>query len=304
MAARRTARRRWRSQSRRPPRRRGAPAAAPAAAPAPAASGGGGGGAAADLNEQFVAWLRAEWQKADKGADWTEAVKEYVRYRDALGDGATTAPASLPVLSFGAGSAPAPPVPLFGAGTAPLWRRDGAGAGARARTRAGARARTRAGARVGGGGGRRGGGGGRRGVDTLWAGELKLSVYRTEKKSDDGELIQEKGWKPVGKGQLRLLRQDGVAFVEFRPLVSVGGSESGDASEDMSGAKTRFGRAVLSARLLASTTFALNKKSIQTTLIANDAGGTATIARSNIPLASEALAAELLGHLEKAKPAA
>ena len=142
------------------------------------------------------------------------------------------------------------------------------------------------------------------GVDALWAGELKLSVYRTEKKSDDGELIQEKGWKPVGKGQLRLLRQDGVAFVEFRPLVSVGGSESGDASEDMSGAKTRFGRAVLSARLLASTTFALNKKSIQTTLIANDAGGTATIARYNIPLASEALAAELLGHLEKAKPAA
>ena len=279
-----------------------AAAAAPAAAPAPAASGGGGGGAAADLNEQFVAWLRAEWQKADKGADWTEAVKEYVRYRDALGDGATAAPASLPVLSFGAGSAPAPPVPLFGAGTAPSLaprrRRR------RRRARTGAGARTRAGARVGARGGRRGGGGGRRGVDALWAGELKLSVYRTEKKSDDGELIQEKGWKPVGKGQLRLLRQDGVAFVEFRPLVSVGGSESGDASEDMSGAKTRFGRAVLSARLLASTTFALNKKSIQTTLIANDAGGTATIARYNIPLASEALAAELLGHLEKAKPAA
>ena len=66
----------------------------------------------------------------------------------------------------------------------------------------------------------------------------------------------------------------------------------------------RYGRAVLSARLLANTDFALNKKSIQTTLITNDAGGTPNIARYNIPLPSEALAAELLEALKKAKPAA
>ena len=29
----------------------------------------------------------------------------------------------------------------------------------------------------------------------------KLSVYRQEKKSADGELIQDKGWKAIGKGQ-------------------------------------------------------------------------------------------------------
>lgn len=32
----------------------------------------------------------------------------------------------------------------------------------------------------------------------------QLSVYRVEKKSDQGELIQDAGWKPVGRGLLRV----------------------------------------------------------------------------------------------------
>ena len=54
---------------------------------------------------------------------------------------------------------------------------------------------------------------------------LKLSVYRSEKKNDAGELVQEKGWKPVGRGQLRLMHDDGVHFLEFRPEVSEGGRQ-------------------------------------------------------------------------------
>ena len=47
-----------------------------------------------------------------------------------------------------------------------------------------------------------------------------LYFHRTEKKSAEGELIQEKGWKPVGKGTLKLLKDDKVHFLEFRPIVS------------------------------------------------------------------------------------
>ena len=54
---------------------------------------------------------------------------------------------------------------------------------------------------------------------------LKLSVYRSEKKNDAGELVQEKGWKPVGRGQLRLMHDDGVHFLEVRPEVSEGGRQ-------------------------------------------------------------------------------
>ena len=48
---------------------------------------------------------------------------------------------------------------------------------------------------------------------------LKLSVYRTEQKSPEGEQIQAAGWKPIGRGQMRLLHDTGVYFLEFRPEV-------------------------------------------------------------------------------------
>ena len=38
----------------------------------------------------------------------------------------------------------------------------------------------------------------------------KLFVFRQEKRNEEGELIQEGGWKGIGKGQLRLLCDEGL----------------------------------------------------------------------------------------------
>jgi hypothetical protein len=57
----------------------------------------------------------------------------------------------------------------------------------------------------------------------------------------------------AGRGQLRLLDDGGVTFVEFRPLVAEGTTQ--EPEEEMASSNTRFGRPVLSARLLANTKF-------------------------------------------------
>ena len=82
--------------------------------------------------------------------------------------------------------------------------------------------------------------------------------------------------------------QEGVHFLEFRPLVSESSSAANDEPSDEVGAKReKYGRAVLSARLLSSTTFTVAKRSIQTNLWSSNAGGEATYSRYNIPLLSD-----------------
>jgi hypothetical protein len=130
------------------------------------------------------------------------------------------------------------------------------------------------------------------GADEIWKASCKLSVYRTEKKNEEGELIQEKGWKPVGKGLLKLLNQDGVAFLEFRPVISESSNAGNDPEDEVSAKSERYGRAVVSARLLPDTTFQVAKKSVLTNLWSNNASGQPTYSRYNIPLGSEDKAAE------------
>ena len=120
----------------------------------------------------------------------------------------------------------------------------------------------------------------------------KLSVYRTAKKNEEGELIQEKGWKPVGKGLLKLLKQDAVHFLEFRPLVSESANAGNDPEDEVSNKRERYGRAVVSARLLSSTKFDVVKKAVLTNLWSNNASGQPTFSRYNIPLGSEEMATE------------
>ena len=117
---------------------------------------------------------------------------------------------------------------------------------------------------------------------------VKLSVYRSEKRNEEGELVAEKGWKAIGKGQLRLMCSEGVHFVEFRPEVSEG-SNNQDPEEEMSG-KTRFGRPVLSATLRADTKFDRTKNKVQVNLRSLDAAGSAIYARYNMSLPSETTA--------------
>eukprot|EP00967_Tisochrysis_lutea_P086371 scaffold121694_cov28-Tisochrysis_lutea.AAC.2 len=135
--------------------------------------------------------------------------------------------------------------------------------------------------------------GGEKGDATeIWKAMCKLSVYRTAKKNEEGELIQEKGWKPVGKGLLKLLKQDAVHFLEFRPLVSESANAGNDPEDEVSNKRERYGRAVVSARLLSSTKFDVVKKAVLTNLWSNNASGQPTFSRYNIPLGSEEMATE------------
>ena len=126
------------------------------------------------------------------------------------------------------------------------------------------------------------------GVDEKWKDVVKLSVYRGEKKNEDGELVQAAGWKGIGKGQLRILCQDAVHFIEFRPTVSEGSTNDNDPEDSMVATKTRYGKPVVSATLRAETDFTVSKKSVVTSLWTQDAAGKATYAKYHIPLQSEA----------------
>ena len=122
----------------------------------------------------------------------------------------------------------------------------------------------------------------------------KVSVFRQEKKNDQGELIQEKGWKPIGTGQLRLLFDDDVHFVEFRPVVQDGTAAEdaeGGGSDEMIGQK-KYGRPVLTARLASTTKFEVNNKAVQVNLSSTDAAGHPVYARYNINIGGVAEAAE------------
>ena len=137
-----------------------------------------------------------------------------------------------------------------------------------------------------------GGGGGGDDADVRFCSVIKLSVYRQEKRNEEGELVQEKGWKTIGKGQMRVLHNEGVNFVEFRPEVSEG--TQAEPEEEMSAAnsRTRFGRPVLSATLRADTKFDVTKKAVQVNLWSLDAAGKAVFARYNMPLGSETAAGD------------
>ena len=63
-------------------------------------------------------------------------------------------------------------------------------------------------------------------------------------------------------------------------------SADGEAQEGMEGRK-RLGRAVLTARLMSSTTFQQAKRSVQTNLWSKSAAGDNVYARYNIPLPSD-----------------
>ena len=105
--------------------------------------------------------------------------------------------------------------------------------------------------------------------------------------------MQEKGWKTIGKGQLRLMQSGGVHFVEFRPEVSEGtGAAEPEDEVNASNSRTRFGRAVLSATLKKDTKFDVTKKAVQVNLLSADASGKPVFARYNMPLGSEAQATE------------
>lgn len=138
--------------------------------------------------------------------------------------------------------------------------------------------------------------------EVLFSSVAKLSVYRQEKRNDENELVCESGWKPVGKGQLRLLSNEGSHFVEFRPEVSEG-KASEEPSDEMKGS-TRFGRPVLSALLRPDTKFEVAKKSCQANLWSADASGAAVFARYNMPLPSPDDAQKLAALVAANKPAA
>eukprot|EP00315_Gephyrocapsa_oceanica_P006091 CAMPEP_0185343956 /NCGR_PEP_ID=MMETSP1363-20130426/99884_1 /TAXON_ID=38817 /ORGANISM="Gephyrocapsa oceanica, Strain RCC1303" /LENGTH=278 /DNA_ID=CAMNT_0027943183 /DNA_START=252 /DNA_END=1088 /DNA_ORIENTATION=+ len=211
------------------------------------------------LNDEFLQWVEEEWEKGE-ACDWSSAVRDYVKQRESLLGGGAGVKAPL-----GGAMAPACSAPGgAGAAAAPAADAGGGAGGGAPEVESG------------------------EGVDEKWKGSTKLSVYRTEKKNGEGELVQEKGWKSIGKGMLRLLAQEGVHFLEFRPLVSESSSAANDEPSDEVGAKReKYGRAVLSARLLSSTTFTVAKRSIQTNLWSSNAGGEATYSRYNIPLLSD-----------------
>ena len=101
--------------------------------------------------------------------------------------------------------------------------------------------------------------------------------------------MQERGWKPIGKGQLRILQNEGVHFVEFRPEVSDGTAAEPEDEVSASNSRTRFGRPVLSATLRPETKFeVLGKKAVQVNLMSADASGKPIFARYNLPLGGEA----------------
>ena len=130
-----------------------------------------------------------------------------------------------------------------------------------------------------------GGGGADGDADVKFSKVTKLSVYRQEKRNEEGEVMSDAGWKAIGRGQLRVMAVEGVHFVEFRPEVIEGGGGQ-EPEEEMAG-KVRFGRPVLSAKLRADTKFEANKKSVQVNLWSADAAGTAVYARYNMPMGAE-----------------
>ena len=84
--------------------------------------------------------------------------------------------------------------------------------------------------------------------------------------------------------------------------VSEGGSNSGEAEDEMVGNK-RFGRPVLSASLRADTKFDVTRKAVQVNLYSTDAAGKPVFARYNIGLSAEDAANELAATARKCLPA-
>ena len=261
----------------------------PAATAAGASSGGAPApadpAAARALNEEFGDWLESEWANGAAALDWSDGVRDYIRLRAALAGGAPPAVAPAPTPPA------APPAPAANGG----------------------------------------GGGDDDGVFKAVVDEIY--VYRQEKKNDSGETISKEGWKGIGKGLLRLIRNEDVHFLDFRPearrdaprchaemsrrcvvrasQVSEGGGGN-EAADEISG-QTRYGRPVLSARLLATTPFNVTKREsrkrppiygVQTNLWSTDASGKAVFARYNIPFANEAEAKAFAKLADGCKPSA
>ena len=272
-----------------------APATAPPPAPAPSSEpivaasssskGGSGGGSApvkpelkadfATLNREFVEYLEGEVANGMRACDWSNAIKDYISQRDELMAGKPASQASL-------ASAPPPPTapPATGGGssTTTLFPTPAAKPSAESSKLDD-------------------------GSEVIHSAITKLSVYRSEKRNEENELVSEAGWKPIGKGQLRLISSEGVHFLEFRPEVSEAVRDTGDGEDEMVG-KTRFGRPVLSAKLKADTPFTATKKAVQTNLFSMDAAGNPVYARYNIALGDEAKAQELVSKALACRPAA
>ena len=268
---------------------------------------------------QFLEYLESEIVAGARTCDWSAAVKDYVAQFDAFASGSASVPppakaapppAAAPAagggFSFGGGSA-APTPPAFGAGAAAAPS-CGAGGGLFGSCNSGAAAPSPFGAAAGlfGGGAvaapapaapapapksvlpapaAAAESGADGDAEIKFSSVIKLSVYRQEKRNEEGELVTEKGWKVIGKGQLRIMLSEGVHFVEFRPEVSEGASNA-EPEEEMVG-KVRFGRPVLAAKLRPDTKFEVNKKSVQVNLWSADAAGKPVYARYNLPLGSE-----------------
>ena len=275
----------------------------------------------AALNKEFLQYIESEFKSGAASCDWSPMVKDYIAQRDSLvasakaggggkaGSGAgggggaaeAPAPAAPPIFGgggpggggFGGGAAAAPSLfgggaGGFGGGSTPAPAPSALPAAPPAPTMAAASSS---------------GGGGGADADEKFKKILKLSVYRQEKRNEEGELVQEKGWKTIGKGQLRLLHTEGVHFVEFRPEVSEG--TQAEPEDEVVGAKTRFGRPVLTAALKADTKFeVLGKKAVQVNLLSADASGKAVFARYNMPLGSEAEATEFATLAMSLRPSA
>ena len=286
------------------------------------------------LNAEFLEHLENEWQRGSRCTDWSEAVQQYLDQREALAtvggrsstaNGASTPAATPPAPMFGT-AAPAP-APMFGT-AAPASAPGGFafGGGAAAPPAFGTVAPPAFGGfsftgiaappvlpTLGGFGAPAPAApapapaakpvmasaplptaSGEGDAVAKHKCVCKVSVFRQEKKNDQGELIQEKGWKPIGTGQLRLLFDDGVHFVEFRPVVQDGTAAEdaeGGGSDEMIGQK-KYGRPVLTARLAATTKFEVNNKAVQVNLSSTDAAGQPVYARYNINIGGVAEAAE------------
>ena len=66
--------------------------------------------------------------------------------------------------------------------------------------------------------------------------------------------------------------------------------------------QARFGRSVLSARLIKDTKFDVSKRSMQTNLASRDAAGTTVYARYNVQLESDAVAVEVAAQMRACLP--
>lgn len=246
---------------------------------------------AEELNRDFLAWMQEEWQGGACSLDWSDGVRDYMKQRAALSNVGTNPSVSdvakpatpcfaAPLTAqaaggiFGASAPPASvPLPVATPSMAPIL--DGADA-----------SKVQSDAPI-----------------EVWKQDLKLQVFRCEKRNEDGEVIPA-GWKPIGKGQMRLLCVEGTHFVEFRPLLSEGGGASNEAEDEVANTRSRYGRPVLSATLRADTDFTVKGKAVTAKLFAVSASGAQEYAMYYMPMGSADVAKQFADVAKSSRPSA